>query len=137
MLAPKRVKFRYSFRGRRSGVATRGTKLEFGEFGLKALEEAWISARQIESARRAMTHHTKRGGRIWIRIFPDKPITKKPPEVRMGSGKGAIDHYAAVVKPGTILFEMGGVAPGIAKEALGLAAMKLPIDVRFIVKEQV
>lgn len=135
MLAPKRVKFRYSFRGRRSGVATRGTELEFGEFGLKALGAAWISARQIESARRAMTHHTKRGGRIWIRIFPDKAITKKPPETRMGSGKGAVDHYAAVVKPGTILFEMGGISLEVAKEAMGLAAMKLPIDVKFIEKD--
>ncbi len=135
MLAPKRVKFRYSFRGRRSGVATRGTELEFGEFGLKAMAAAWISARQIESARRAMTHHTKRGGRIWIRIFPDKAITKKPPETRMGSGKGAVDHYAAVVKPGTMLFEMGGISKEVAKEALKLAAMKLPIDVKFIEKD--
>ena len=135
MLAPKRVKYRFSFRGRRSGMATRGTELQFGEIGLKALESAWVSARQIESARRAMTHHTKRGGRIWIRIFPDKPITKKPPEVRMGSGKGAIDHYAAVVKPGVILFEMGGVQHDLAREAMRLAAMKLPIDVKIVEKE--
>lgn len=134
MLAPKRVKFRFSFRGRRGGVATRGTQLQFGEFGLKSLEAAWISSRQIESARRAMAHHTKRGGRIWIRIFPDKPITKKPPEVRMGSGKGAIDHYAAVVRPGMILFEMGGISAEIAKESLKLAAMKLPIDVKIVEK---
>jgi len=137
MMSPRRVKYRYSFRGRRSGVATRGSELQFGEYGLKAMQAAWISARQIESARRAMTHHTKRGGRIWIRIFPDKPITKKPPEVRMGSGKGGIDHYAAVVKPGTILFEMGGITPEVAQAALGLAAMKLPIDVKLVTKETV
>lgn len=136
MLAPKRVKFRYSFRGRRSGLATRGTEIEFGDYGLKALETDWVSARQIEAARRAMTHHTKRGGRIWIRIFPDKPITKKPPEVRMGSGKGAIDHYAAVVKPGVIMFEIGGVTDELAKEALTLAAMKLPIDVKIVKRGQ-
>lgn len=135
MLAPKRIKYRYSFRGRRSGVATRGAELQFGEFGLKALAAAWISARQLEAARRAMTHHTKRGGRIWIRVFPDKPITKKPPEVRMGSGKGAVDHYAAVVKPGTVLFEMGGISRETAEKALALAAMKMPIDVKFIEKE--
>ncbi len=132
MLAPKRVKYRYSFRGRRSGLSTRGTEIEFGDYGLKALETDWVSARQIEAARRAMTHHTKRGGRIWIRIFPDKPITKKPPEVRMGSGKGAIDHYAAVVKPGVVMFEIGGVSDELAKEALNLAAMKLPIDVKIV-----
>lgn len=135
MLSPKRIKYRYSFRGRRSGVATRGAELQFGEFGLKALAAAWISSRQIEAARRAMTHHTKKGGRIWIRIFPDKPITKKPPEVRMGSGKGAVDHYAAVVKPGTVLFEMGGVTKEVATEALALAAMKMPIDVKFVEKQ--
>ncbi len=135
MLAPKRIKYRYSFRGRRAGVATRGSELQFGEYGLKALAAAWISARQLEAARRAMTHHTKRGGRIWIRVFPDKPITKKPPEVRMGSGKGSVDHYAAVVKPGTVLFEMGGVTREIAEKALALAAMKMPIDVKFVEKE--
>ena len=132
MLAPKRVKFRYSFRGRRSGLATRGTDMQFGDYGLKALGAAWVSARQIEAARRAISHHTKRGGRVWIRIFPDKPITKKPPEVRMGSGKGAIDHYAAVVKPGMILFELGGVTDQIAIESMKLAAMKLPIDVKIV-----
>lgn len=136
MLSPRRVKYRYSFRGRRKGVATRGTKLEFGEYGLKAMEAAWVSARQIEAARRAMTHHTKRGGRIWIRVFPDKPVTKKPPEVRMGSGKGAVDHYSAVVKPGTVLFEMGGITAETAKAALTLAAMKLPIEAKIITKEE-
>lgn len=135
MLSPKRVKYRFSFRGRRKGVATRGFELEFGEFGLKAMQPAWVSSRQIEAARRAMTHHTKRGGRIWIRIFPDKAVTKKPPEVRMGSGKGALEQYVAVVKPGTILFEMGGVTPEIAKAALSLAAMKLPVDVKMVSKE--
>jgi large subunit ribosomal protein L16 len=132
MLAPKRVKFRYSFRGRRRGLATRGTEIQFGDYGLKSLEAAWVSARQIEAARRAISHHTKRGGRIWIRIFPDKPITKKPPEVRMGSGKGSIDHYAAVVKPGMVLFELGGVSEIVALESMKLAAMKLPVDVKIV-----
>jgi large subunit ribosomal protein L16 len=137
MLGPKRIKYRYSFRGRRSGVATRGSELEFGDWGIKAMGAAWVSSRQIEAARRAMTHHTKRGGRIWIRIFPDKPVTKKPPEVRMGSGKGAVEEYVAVVKPGTVLFEMGGVTEEVAKVALGLAAMKLPLDVKIVAKESV
>jgi large subunit ribosomal protein L16 len=137
MLAPKRVKYRYRFRGSRKGVATRGAKIEFGEYGLKALQPAWVTARQIEAARRAMTHHTKRGGRIWIRVFPDKPVTKKPPEVRMGSGKGAVEEYVVVIKPGAVLFEMGGVTEEVAKEALGLAAMKLPIDVKFVSKEEI
>lgn len=116
------------------GLATRGANLEFGDFGLKAQEPGWVSARQIEAARRAITHYTKRGVRIWIRVFPDKPVSKKPPETRMGSGKGAVDHYIAVVKPGTILFEIGGVSNELAKEALRLAAMKLPIDVKFITR---
>lgn len=134
MLQPKRVKFRKQFRGSMAGVATRGAELEFGEFGLKAQEAGWISARQIEAARRAITHYTKRGVRIWIRIFPDKPVSKKPPETRMGSGKGAVDHYVAVVKPGTILFEVGGISQETAQESLRLAAMKLPIDVKFITR---
>lgn len=132
MLQPRRVKFRKEFRGSMVGVATRGSTLEFGEYGLKSKESGWVSARQIEAARRAITHYTKRGVRIWIRVFPSKPISKKPPETRMGSGKGAVDHYVAVVKPGTILFEVGGVTQEIASEALKLAAMKLSVDVRFI-----
>ena len=135
MLQPKRVKYRRAFRGSRSGVATRGSSLEFGEFGVKALETAWISARQIEAARRAMTHYTKRGGRLWIRVFPDKPVSKKPPETRMGSGKGMVDHYVAVVKPGSILFELGGVEKEVALAAMRRAAAKLPIDVRLISEE--
>jgi large subunit ribosomal protein L16 len=119
-----------------SGVATRGATIEFGDFGLKSMEAGWITARQIEAARRAMTHHTKRGGRIWIRIFPDKPVTKKPPETRMGSGKGAVDHYVAVIKPGTILFEMGGVEKNIAQEAMRLAGRKIALNLRFIDKNE-
>jgi|SRR3989304_2931970 len=135
MLQPKRVKYRRAFRGSRSGVATRGSSLEFGEFGIKALETAWVSARQIEAARRAMTHYTKRGGRLWIRVFPDKPVSKKPPETRMGSGKGMVDHYVAVVKPGSILFELGGIEKETAFAAMRRAAAKLPIDVRLISEE--
>jgi large subunit ribosomal protein L16 len=134
MLQPRRVKFRKAFRGSMNGVATRGATLEFGEFGLKSQEAGWVSSRQIEAARRAITHYTKRGVRIWIRVFPDKPVSKKPPETRMGSGKGAVDRYVAVVKPGTILFEIGGVSPELAQEALRLAAMKLPVDVKFITR---
>lgn len=137
MLQPKRVKYRRAFRGQMGGVATRGAKVEFGDFALKSMEAGWITARQIEAARRAMTHHTKRGGRIWIRIFPDKPVTKKPPETRMGSGKGNVDHYVAVVKPGTILFEMGGITKEIAAEAMRLAGRKLPLEVRFVVKGEI
>ncbi len=137
MLQPKRVKFRRQFRGARAGVATRGANIEFGDFGLKTMEAGWITARQIEAARRAMTHHTKRGGRIWIRIFPDKPVSKKPPETRMGSGKGAVDHYVAVVKPGTILFEMGGIEKSIAQEAMRLAGRKIALNLRFIDKNEI
>src|SRR3972149_4620198 len=132
MLQPKRVKYRRAFRGSRAGIATRGSSIKYGNFALKSLESGWLSARQIESARRAMTHYTKRGGRLWIRVFPDKPITKKPPETRMGSGKGMVDHYVAVIKPGTILFEMGGVDQAVAFAAMRRAAAKLPIDVRLI-----
>ncbi|OGE10660.1 50S ribosomal protein L16 [Candidatus Curtissbacteria bacterium RIFCSPLOWO2_01_FULL_42_26] len=132
MLAPKRAKYRKQFRNRMKGVATRGSTLSFGFIGLKSEELAWITARQIEAARRAMTHYTKRGGRIWIRIFPDKPVTKKPAETRMGSGKGDIEAYVAVVKPGTILFEMGSVENDVANEAMRLAAHKLPIKTRII-----
>ena len=136
MLQPKRVKYRRAFRGRRSGIASRGSSLKFGDFALKALESGWLTARQIESARRAITHHTKRGGRLWIRIFPDKPVTKKPPETRMGSGKGAVDHYVAVVKPGNVLFEMSGVSEEIAAEALKKASAKLPIHSKFIMNQE-
>ena len=132
MLSPKRAKFRKQFRNRRKGIATRGTKLAFGSYGLKSEEEAWITARQIEAARRAMTHYTKRGGRIWIRIFPDKPVTKKPAETRMGSGKGEVEEYVAVIKPGTILFEMGAIEQSVAFEAMRLAAYKLPVKTRLI-----
>jgi len=134
MLAPKRAKYRKQFRGRRKGLSTRGTALAFGSYGLKSEQSAWITARQIEAARRAMTHYTKRGGRIWIRIFPDKPVTKKPAETRMGSGKGEVDQYVAVVKPGLVLFEMGAVEPKVALEAMRLAAHKLPIKTRIISK---
>lgn len=134
MLAPKRAKYRKQFRNKRGGVATRGSVLSFGSHGLKSLEAAWITARQIEAARRAMTHYTKRGGRIWIRVFPDKPVTKKPAETRMGSGKGDVDHFVAVVKPGTILFEMGSVDDKIAREAIRLAAHKLPVKTRIVAR---
>ncbi len=132
MLAPKRVKFRKQHRGRRSGLAVRGSTLAFGEYGLKAMEAAWITNRQIEAARRAITHHVKRGGKVWIRIFPDKPITKKPAETRMGKGKGAPEGWVAVVKPGRVLCEMEGVTEATAKEAMRLAAHKLPIATRFV-----
>lgn len=134
MLAPKRAKHRKAFRGKRTGVSIRGSKVSFGEFGLKAMTEGWVTSRQIEAARRALTHYTKRGGRIWIRIFPDKPITKKPPETRMGSGKGDVYEYVAVVRPGRMLFEMSGITLADAKESMRLASAKLPIRTKFIVK---
>ncbi len=132
MLVPKRVKYRKQQRGRRAGIATRGSTLAFGEYGLKALEAAWITNRQIEAARRAMTRYVKRGGKVWIRIFPDKPITSKPAETRMGKGKGAPEGWVAVVKPGRILYEMEGISETEAKEAMRLAAMKLPIATAFV-----
>ncbi|MBI3342681.1 50S ribosomal protein L16 [Candidatus Gottesmanbacteria bacterium] len=135
MLAPKRAKYRKQFRGKRGGKALRGSEVNFGEYGLKATTVGWVGSRQIEAARRALTHYTKRGGRIWIRIFPDKPITKKPPETRMGSGKGDVSDYVAVVKPGRIMFEMAGVTRDVAREAMRLASVKLPIRTKFIVKE--
>ncbi len=135
LLVPSRVKYRKAFRGKRGGVATRGATISFGAFGLKSMQAGWITSRQIEAARRAMTHYTARGGRIWIRIFPDKPITKHPAEARMGSGKGDVEGYVAVVKPGTILFEMGSVSAEIAQEAIRLAAHKLPLKTRFVTKE--
>lgn len=134
MLVPKRVKYRKQFRGSMGRIDTRGTNVDFGEFGLKALVSGWVTSRQIEAARRAMTHYTKRGGRIWIRIFPDKPITKKPAETRMGGGKGDVSEYVAVVKAGRILFEMGAVPQNIAAEAMRLAAHKLPIKTRFVMR---
>src|ERR671925_1000917 len=130
MLLPKRVKYRKMHRGRRQGIATRGATVAFGDYGLQAIEAAWMSNRQIEAARRAMTRHVKRGGQIWIRVFPDKSITKKPAETRMGSGKGNPEGWVAVVKPGRVLFEMGGVTPEIAKRAFQLAAYKLPLKTR-------
>lgn len=137
MLAPKRVKFRKQHRGRRSGIAVSGSTLTFGEYGLKALEAAWITNRQIEAARRAITHHIKRGGKVWIRIFPDKPITKKPAETRMGKGKGAPEGWVVVVKPGRVLCEMEGVTEVTAREAMRLAAHKLPIATRFVSRKMV
>jgi len=133
---PKKVKFRKQMRGRMSGVATRGAAISFGEYGLKALEPAWITGRQIEAGRIAMTRFVKRGGKIWIRIFPDKPITKKPAETRMGKGKGAPEGWVAVVKPGRILFEMEGVDEKTAREAMRLAAQKLPIKVKFVSRKE-
>jgi large subunit ribosomal protein L16 len=127
MLQPKRTKFRKQFKGRNRGVATRGNKVSFGEFGLKAAVHGRITSRQIEAARRAMSRHIKRGGKIWIRIFPDKPITKKPLEVRQGKGKGNVEYWVALVQPGRMMFEIEGVTPEIAREALRLAADKLPI----------
>ncbi len=135
MLQPKRVKYRKVHRGHRRGPANDGTNVSFGEYGLQALEAAWIDSRQIEAARRSMTHHMKRGGKVWIRIFPDKPVTAKPAETRMGSGKGAPDHWVAVVKPGRMLFELAGVREDIAREALRLASHKLPIACRIVVRE--
>ena len=132
MLVPKRVKFRKQQRGRRRGLAVRGSQLAFGQYGLKALEAAWLTNRQIEAARRAMTRYVKRGGKVWIRIFPDKPITAKPAETRMGKGKGAPEGWVAVVKPGRILYEMEGISEIEAKEAMRLAAMKLPIATRMV-----
>lgn len=132
MLSPKKVKFRKQQRGRMRGVASRGNQLNFGEFGLQAMECGYISSRQIESARIAMTRHVKRGGKLWIRLFPDKPITKKPAEVRMGKGKGAPEEWVAVIKPGRILYEMEGVPTDLAREALRLASHKLPIKTKFV-----
>jgi large subunit ribosomal protein L16 len=132
MLMPKRVKFRKQQRGRMNGIAVRGSRLSFGQYGLKALEPHWITARQIEAARVAMTRYVKRSGKVWIRIFPDKPVTKKPAETRMGKGKGAPELWVAVIKPGRILFEMDGIPEETAREALRLAAHKLPIKTKFI-----
>ena len=134
LLSPSRTKHRKQHRGRMRGEAHRGSEIAFGEFGLQALEPCWLEARQIEAARIALTRYIKRGGKVWIRVFPDKPVTSKPAETRMGSGKGAPDHWVAVVKPGRIIFELGGVREELAKEAMRLAAHKLPIQTKFITK---
>ena len=136
MLLPKRVKYRRVHRGRLTGKAMRGNTVTYGDYGLQALEPAWISSRQIEAARIAMTRYIKRGGQVWIKIFPDKPITQKPAETRMGSGKGSPDYWVAVVKPGRVMFEIGGVSEELAREAFRLASHKLPIKTKFVVKEQ-
>ncbi len=137
MLMPKRVKYRKQMRGRMKGKATRGTEVAFGEYGLQALEPAWVTARQIEAARRAIVRHVRRRGKYWIRIFPDKPVTAKPAETRMGKGKGAVDHWVAVVKPGRIMFELSGVSEEMAREAMRLAAYKLPIKCQFVKREDI
>lgn len=137
LLSPSRTKHRKQHRGRMAGEANRGSEIAFGEFGLQALEPCWLEARQIEAARIALTRSIKRGGKVWIRVFPDKPVTSKPAETRMGSGKGAPDHWVAVVKPGRIIFELGGVREELAKEAMRLAANKLPIQTKFITKGEV
>jgi large subunit ribosomal protein L16 len=136
MLAPKRVKHRKTHKGRMRGAATRGNKVSFGEYGLQALEPSWISNRQIEAARVAITRHIKRGGKVWIRIFPDKPITSKPAETRMGKGKGNPEGWVAVVKPGRVLFELEGVPEDVARRALRLGEAKLPISCRFVIRDR-
>jgi len=136
MLMPKRVKHRKVQRGRMKGIATRGTQITYGEYGLQALEAAWIKSNQIEAARRAMTRYIKRGGKIWIKVFPDKPVTQQPAETRMGKGKGAPEYWVAVVKPGRIMFEMTGVPEDVAREAMRLAANKLPIPCKFVTKAE-
>ena len=134
MLIPKKVKHRKQFRGKRGGVATRGQALAFGAYGLKAMERGWITSRQIEAARRAMTRHMKRGGKVWIRLYPDRVVTKSPDEVGMGGGKGSPDHFVATAKPGTVIFEIDGVTDSVAREALRLARHKLPVKVKLVMK---
>lgn len=136
MLQPKRTKFRKQFKGRNRGLAQRGSTVAFGEYGLKAVDRCRLTARQIEAARRAMTRYVKRGGKVWIRIFPDKPVTKKPAETRMGKGKGSPELWVAVVKPGRVLFEIEGVTKEIAKKALGLASAKLGVKTKFVAREE-
>ncbi|AXY68276.1 MULTISPECIES: 50S ribosomal protein L16 [Thermosynechococcus] len=136
MLSPKRTKFRKQQRGRMTGVASRGNSIHFGDYALQALEPAWITSRQIEAGRRAMTRYIRRGGKIWIRIFPDKPVTMRPAETRMGSGKGSPEYWVAVVKPGRIMYEIAGVPEAVAREAMRLAAYKMPIKTRFLVRNQ-
>ncbi len=135
MLQPRRVRYRRSHRGRRTGPATSGNEVSFGEFGLQAMDNAWVDARQIEAARRAITHYMRRGGKVWIRIFPDKPVSKKPAETRMGSGKGPPDHWVAVVRRGRMIFEVSGVREEVAREAMRRASHKLPIQTRFVSRE--
>jgi large subunit ribosomal protein L16 len=137
MLMPKRTKYRKQHRGRMKGKAGRGNSLSFGEYGLQALEPCWMSSRQIEAARRAIVRHVKRGGKLWIRVFPDKPVTTKPAETRMGGGKGAVDHWVAVVKPGRMIFEIAGVQEEAAREAMRLASHKLPIKTQFVSREDI
>ncbi len=137
MLMPKRTKFRKAHRGRMKGKAVAGSAVAFGEYGLQALEPVWLTSQQIEAARRAIMHFIKRGGKLWIRIFPDKPVTKKPAETRMGSGKGTPELWVAVIRPGRILFELGGVPVGAAREAMRLASQKLPIKTKFVQREEV
>jgi large subunit ribosomal protein L16 len=136
MLMPKRTKYRKQHRGRMRGQASRGNSLSFGEYGLQALEPCWMTSRQIEAARRAIVRHVKRGGKLWIRVFPDKPVTAKPAETRMGKGKGAVDHWVAVVKPGRMIFELSGVPEGAAREAMRLASHKLPIKTRIVSRQE-
>ncbi len=136
MLSPKRVKFRKRFKGRTKGLATRGNEVSFGQYGLKAIEPGWVSNRQIEAARVALTRHIKRGGKVWIRIFPDKPITKKPAETRMGKGKGSPEGWVAVVKPGRVMFELEGVTPEIGRKAMALAAAKIGVKSKFVTREE-
>ncbi len=136
MLMPSRVKHRKQHRSHSVGPATRGNAIAFGDYGLQALDHAWLESRQIEAARRVITRYIRRGGKVWIRVFPDKPVTKKPAETRMGKGKGAPDHWVAIVKPGHIIFELSGVNPEVAKEAMRLAAYKLPFETRFLEKSQ-
>ena len=135
MFMPKRVKYRKAQRGRMKGKATRGNTIAYGEFGMQAMEPAWITSNQIEAARIAMTRYSRRGGKVWIKIFPDKPVSSKPAETRMGSGKGSPDHWVAVVRPGRVLFEMGGMSEEVAREAIRLASHKLPCKVKFIKRE--
>jgi large subunit ribosomal protein L16 len=135
MQQPKRVKYRKAQRGRRRGKTLSGNVIDFGDYGLQALESAWVTAAQIEAARRAITRHIRRGGKVWIRVFPDKPVSKKPAETRMGSGKGLPDHWVAVVRTGRVMFEMAGVGESVAKEAIRLASHKLPLKTRFVVRE--
>ncbi len=134
MLQPKRTKYRKQFKGRNRGIATRGTEVSFGQYGLKATAAGFITSRQIEAARRALTRHIKRGGKVWIRIFPDKPITKKPLEVRQGKGKGSVEYWVAVIQPGRVLFEMEGISTDMARVALKLAAAKLPMTTNFVTR---